>query len=40
MYVRMNCGALVVIEGYDEAMMFLEEHGESIAYIIKEEVRA
>lgn len=40
MLVRMKCGALVVVEGYDEAIMFLEEHGDSIAYIIREEVRA
>lgn len=38
--IRMKYGALVIIEGYDETTMFLEEHGDSIAYIIREEVRA
>jgi len=40
LYVRMVYGALVIIEGYDEATMFLEEHADTIAYIIKEVVKA
>ena len=38
--IRMKCGALVIVEGYDEAIMFLEENGDNIAHIIREEVRA
>ena len=38
--IRMTCGALAIIEGYDEAMMFIETYGDNIAFIIREEVRA
>ena len=36
LYVRMVYGSLAIIEGYDEAIKFLEEEGDNIAYIIKE----
>lgn len=38
LFLRHKNGALVIIEGYDEATMYIEEHGDSIAYIIREEI--
>lgn len=39
LFLRHKCGALVIIEGYDVAIQYLEEHWDSIAYFIREEIR-
>lgn len=38
LYIRLKCGALLIITGYDEATMYIEDFGDTIAYIIKEVV--
>lgn len=35
--VRLTSGSLAIVEGYDEAIKFLEEEGHLILYIIREE---
>lgn len=38
LWLREKSGALVMIEGYDVAIQYLEEHGDSVVCILKEEI--